>query len=180
MSAATRYMQMMENKTDNERLLNDVLGEAAAADFRDTMLAETLRVVRRRRRWRQTRRVTALLAVLALCGMFTWWQNLPQKTVISPPVSASKAPERSYTLVETQPLPASDIVTTQPMASGPFIASTTGVKVVQTSNGNYHIIDDDQLLALVASHPAVLIRTGPHSEELVFANPKDRKGFPLN
>jgi len=42
------------------------------------------------------------------------------------------------------------------------------------------VINDDELLALVASHPAVLIRTGPHSEELVFANPKDQSGFPLN
>ena len=36
------------------------------------------------------------------------------------------------------------------------------------------------LLALLADKPAVLIRTGPQSEELVFANPEDQKGFPLN
>lgn len=164
---------------DSKNLLNDVLAEATPTNFRDVMLGETLRVVRRRRRLRQTRRGTALLAALVLCGVFIWWQNLPQKSVIPPRVSASKAPERSYTLVETQPLPASDIVTTQPMASGQFIASSAGVKIVHTSNGNYHAIDDDQLLALVASHPAVLIHTGPHSEELVFANPEDQKGFPV-
>jgi len=171
---------MMEKKTDNEQLLNDVLTEAAPANFRDAMLGETLRAVRRRRRWRQTRRATALLTMLALCGVFIWWENLPQKPVISPPPSAAKVVEKSYTLVETHPLPASDIITKQPMPSGRFIASTIGIKIVETSGGSYRVIDDDQLLALVASHPAVLIRTGPHSEELVFANPKDQKGFPLN
>jgi hypothetical protein len=42
------------------------------------------------------------------------------------------------------------------------------------------MINDDELLALLADKPAILIRTGPHSEELVFANPEDQKGFPLN
>ena len=171
---------MMEKKTDNEQLLNDVLTEAAPANFRDAMLGETLRAVRRRRRWRQTRRATALLTMLALCGVFIWWENLPQKPVISPPPSAAKVVEKSYTLVETHPLPANDIVTTQPLASDQMVASASAVKIVQTQSGNYRVINDDELLALVASHPAVLIRTGPHSEELVFANPKDQKGFPLN
>lgn len=170
----------MENKADNGQLLNDVLTEAAPPNFRDAMLGETLRLIRRRRRWRATRRAAALLVMLALCGIFIWQKNLPQKPVASTSATPAKATEKSYTLVETQPLPAEAIVTTQPVATGQFIASTASVEVVQTRAGNYRVINDDELLALVASHPAVLIRTGPHSEELVFANPKDQKGFPLN
>lgn len=168
----------MDNKT--KHLLNDVLAEAAPADFRDTLLSETLRVVRRRCRWRQTRRAMALLAVLALCGIFIRQDNLPQMPVVPAPALATKTMGKSYTLVETQPLPASDIVTTQPLASHQLVASSAAVKMVQTRSGNYRVINDDELLALVASHPAVLIRTGPHSEELVFVNPADAKGFPLD
>ncbi|HXR46171.1 MAG TPA: hypothetical protein VN784_01915 [Candidatus Limnocylindrales bacterium] len=170
----------MENKTDNDQLLADVLTEAAPADFRDAILGETLRLVRRHRRWRQTRRAATWLAALALVGIFIWQNNLPQKPVTSVPVPAAKAVEKNYKLVETQPLPANAIVTTQPTASGQFIASTASVEIIQTRGGDYRVINDDELLALVASHPAMLIRTGPHSEELVFADPKDQSGFPLN
>ncbi|MGA9779723.1 MAG: hypothetical protein ACLPRE_05820 [Limisphaerales bacterium] len=170
----------MNRKADNEQLLADVLSEATPGDFRGVMLGETLRLVRRRRRWRQTRRATALLAVLALCGIFIWHKKPPQTPLVSAPKPMTRAVGKNYKLVETQPLPATAIVTTQPMASGQFIRSTASVEFVQTSGGNYRVINDDELLALVASHPAVLIRTGPHSEELVFANPKDQKGFPLN
>ena len=51
---------------------------------------------------------------------------------------------------------------------------------IATVSGGYRLINDDELLALLADKPAALIRTGPHSEELVFANPEDQKGFPLN
>jgi hypothetical protein len=170
----------MGNKADNEQLLADVLSEATPVDFRGVMLGETLRLVRRRRRWRQTRRATALLVVLAACGVLIWQKNLPQRPVTSAAALPANAVEKNYKLVETQPLPANAIVTTQPMASGQFIASTASVEIVQTRGGDYRVINDDELLALVASHPAILIRTGPHSEELVFANPKDQKGFPLN
>jgi len=42
------------------------------------------------------------------------------------------------------------------------------------------MIDDDELLSLVGSRPAALVRLGPDTEELVFVNPEDWKGFPLN
>jgi hypothetical protein len=165
---------------DDKNLLNEVLAEATPTGFRDAMLNQTLRAVRRRRRWRQTRRATALLTVLLLCGVFVWRKNPPPKPVVSVPTTTARTAEKSYTLVETRPLPASHIVTTRPLAPGEFVGSTANVKIVETRSGNYRVINDDELLALVASHPAVLIRTGPHSEELVFADPKDQKGFPLN
>jgi hypothetical protein len=170
----------MNRKVDNEQLLADVLSEATPGDFRGVMLGDTLRLVRRRRRWRQTRRAAALLIVLALCGIFIWHKKTPQTPLASAPKPMARAVGKNYKLVETQLLPANTIVTTQPMTAGQFIAPTTSIEIVQTRSGNYRVINDDELLALVASHPAVLIRTGPHSEELVFANPKDQKGFPLN
>lgn len=169
----------MKNKADNERLLDDVLTEAAPPDFREALLGETLRVVRRRRQWRQTRRMAALVIALGLCGIVVWEKNpLPKRTAPAP-VSAT-AVERSYTLVETQALPAADIVATQPLSAKESTPTMAHVEIVQTRSGNYRTINDEELLALVGSHPAVLVRTGPHSEELVFTNPGDQKGFPLN
>jgi hypothetical protein len=165
---------------DAKNLLTDVLTEAESADFRDAMLGETLRLVRRRRRRRQTRHAATLLAVLALCGIFIRRDNLPQKPAMSAPTTEAKTVWKNYKLVETQSLPASGIVTTRPPAFQQPVPSSATVKIIQTRNGNYRVINDGELLALVASHPAVLIRTGPHTEELVFANPKDQKGFPLN
>jgi len=168
----------MNHKTDNESLLADVLAEARPAGLRDAMLGETLRRIRRRRRWRQTRRGVVVAVVLGLCGFFFWQKNLSPRPRAPAPVTRAVCP--NYQLVQTRPFSAGAIVVTQPLAAGQFIASGETIGVVQTRSGNYHVLDDVELLALVSSHPAVLIRTGPHSEELVFANPEDQKGFPLN
>ncbi|MDE3067292.1 MAG: hypothetical protein KGJ60_07040 [Verrucomicrobiota bacterium] len=94
----------------------------------------------------------------------------------------AEAQARSCTLVRTRPLPAADIVTTRPPAAGQLAGASAPVKIVQTTatSGRFRVINDEELLALLGSHPAALIRTGPHSEELVFANPADAKGFPPN
>ena len=168
----------MNSKTDYEQLLAEVLAEAAPTGYRDAMLGETLHRARRRRRWRQTRRAAAWLVALGLGGIFILPRNLPPRPAASAPVA--KAVAQNYQLVESQPLPASAFVATQPLAAGQFITPAETVGVVSTSSGNYRVINDAELLALVASHPAALIRTGPRSEELVFANPEDQKGFPLN
>jgi hypothetical protein len=168
----------MNHEADNGLLLNDVLVEAVPPNFRGAMLDQTLGRVRRRRRWRQTRRAAGIFVVLGLLGFLVWQKNLPQQTL--PPVTAAKAVERSYTLVRTQPLPASEIVTTRPLVIVRFVASVATVEIVQTGSADYRVIDDNQLLALLTSHPALLVRTGSHSQRLIFANPEDEKGFPAN
>ena len=47
----------MNRRTDNERLLDDVLAPESGSEFGATVLAETLRGVRRQRRARQVRRI---------------------------------------------------------------------------------------------------------------------------
>ena len=168
----------MNPEADNGLLLNDVLAEAAPADFRGAMLGETLRLVRRRRQWRQTRRVAGVFVVLGLLGFFVWQKNVPPRS--SAPASVARAAEKNYQMVRTQPLPASEIVTTQPLAGGRVITSAATIEIVQTGGPDYRVINDNQLLALLASHPAALVRVGPHSEQLVFVNPADEKGFPIN
>jgi len=165
----------MNKRTDNE-LLDDVLAEAV--DFREALLSRTLAAVRRRRRFRRSRNVTVFVLLFALAGIFIWQKNPEHGPMAVSPMM--KAPVKSYTVISTQPLPASDIVTTPTPGSVQFVTSEPTIEVVGTTTGNFRVINDEQLLALVAAHPAVLVRTGPHSEELVFANPADAQGFPLN
>jgi hypothetical protein len=167
----------MNHEPDNEQLLADVLAEAAPADFRETMLGVTLRLAHRRRRRRQTRRVTVWLVALGLLAVLVR-QNFPAHPLA--PVPVAKAKVKSYELVRTQPLSAGAIVVTRSLSANQLVASVATTEMVQTGNGSFRVINDDELLALVASRPAALVRLGPHSEQLVFANPGDERGFPVN
>ncbi len=163
----------MNDPADNERLLTDVLADEAG--FREALFSETLCLARRRRRIRQARR--AVSAVVVLVGLATLvWQSLSPRGVV--PQTAGK----SYGVVHTQPLPEAALVTTKPFSADRFVASVANASIITTpaSSGQFQEIGDDELLALAAPRPVVLVRLGPHSQELVFVNPEDQKGFPLN
>lgn len=169
----------MNHEPDIEPLLNDVLAEAAPLDFREALLDQTLCLARRRRRWRQTRRLAALLAVAGGLLSVLVWQTLPwHSAAVSTPMA--NAHSKNYALVRTRPLPAGAIVNTRTLSAGQLVASAATVEMVQTTTGNFRVLNDDELLALVGSRPAALVRVGPNAEELVFVNPADAKGFPMN
>ncbi len=169
----------MRKKTATEELLDDVLAEAAPGDFREELLGETLRQVRRRRRYRYARNVMGIFVALALLGVLIFPRHGGKPSIaVAPP--KGKPIEKNYTLVSTRPLPMEAIITTHPLAVAQFTTSNTNIEVVETTRGNFRTINDDELLVLLAGHPAALIRVGPNSEKLVFANPQDAKGFPLN
>jgi hypothetical protein len=162
----------MNPEADHERLFADALTESAPAGFREAMLNQTLRLARRRRRFRQARRGTVVL--IAFCALATLiWEMSPH------PPSAIGLPPAGYELVRTRPFPAGRIVSTQPLAGDHRVASVAMANIVHTSDGIQEI-SDDQLLALMVSKPVALIRLGPNSERLVFVNPEDEKGFPIN
>ena len=163
----------MNNRTDQESLLTEVLAEASPAEFRAAMLAETLRLARRRRQFRQARQVVVVVAVMSLLAVFVA-QQFSKPTVVSLPL-AEKIGQRSYTLIHTQPMPASALIRTRSFFAAGLAATIPSVMEVVTVSGGFRLINDDELLALLADQPAVLIRTGPNSEELVFANPEDQK-----
>jgi hypothetical protein len=168
----------MNEGTDNQNLLAEVLAEASPADFRAAMLAETLRLARQRRQFRQARRAVGVLTAASLLAVLVM-QQFSKPPVVSPPL-AKQIVRQSYKIVRTQPLPASALVSTWSFSATGFAAPGPNIIEIATTSGGFRLINDDELLALLADKPAVLIRTGPHSEELVFANPEDQKGFPLN
>jgi hypothetical protein len=159
----------MNPPPDHERLLADVLAEAAPAGFRATLLGRTLRLARRRRRLRKARHAAAAIALASLLGILAWRG------------ATARTPVASYELVRTQPLPAHAIMSSQRLPADRLIASGSNVNVVRTTTNDdrLRIVDDAGLLALVSPWPAALVRLGPHRQELVFVNPADARGFPV-
>ena len=163
----------MNNQADQDNLLAEVLAEASPSDFRTTMLAETLRRARRRRHFRQGRRGLGVFLLMSLLAVF-----VVQKFLSSPVVSpapAAKILNPAYNLVRTRPLPAAALVNTRSDPETEFAASIPTVIEIATISGGFRSINDNELLAMLADKPAVLIRIGPYSEELVFASPDDQK-----
>lgn len=165
----------MNNRSEQQRLLAEVLGESAPMDFRAALLGETLIVARRRRQWRRIRQTAGTLVVLLLGGILLWRPATDTITKF-PPVVKIAGPD-SFHLVETLPLPAGAVVVSKDFAGVKTIFSTPGVVEFTSIGGGYRLLNDAQLLVLLDGHPAVLIRTGPDSEELVFANAADNSLF---
>jgi len=153
----------MKKHSDQKQLLNDVLSESE--DFREAMLGETLRHVRSRRRTRRLWRVSPVLLVGALLA----WHFIPTSPV------AEKPAQRSVVITATAPLDPAAVIHTQPLAAKLTVSSTPCVYVVHTkANGEgFRLISDGELMALAAPRPTVLMRLGPDSQMLIFADGKD-------
>ena len=165
----------MKPAPDHEELLTDVLAEDAPLHWRASLLEETLRLAGRKRRVRHLRRGAATLAMLVVVGAMLWR--------ILPTARAPRAIEpASYVTVRTQPLAAEAIVRTRSFPTQLVVASQPCVSVVRTRDNvlPIRLLNDQELLAMVDSRSAVLVRRGPDSAELIFVNPEDRKKFPLN
>jgi hypothetical protein len=166
----------MNRGPEHERLLADVLAENSPAEFREALLGETLQRVRRRRRVRQSLRAGSVIAVTALLAVFLW-RFLPSRSGLL----ANKSGNTNYELVQTRPLSSGMVIATRPLTAGQLIQSRPTVAQISTTrNGMVRWINDDELLALVAPRPAALVRLAPDQELLVFANPEDERGIPLN
>jgi len=152
----------MNRPTDNERLFADALAETSPPDFRERLLGETLRLARRRQNVRHARHGALALGIVAALTLWLWPRPAVRHQSKQPAIT-------SYRLIETQPLPATAIVTTQPFTSS-IVASTPTLSVITTAEArdSLKMLTDDELLS-IAPAPAVLVRLGPHSAELILA-----------
>src|SRR5688572_33166801 len=139
-------------KPEQDNLLDDVLGEAAPADFERALLDATLRAVRRRRRMRQCSRGLAAAGVFAAIAVAVWNTFLPTTSInlVGPTLH----------IVSSQPLPASMVVETRPVSVRVVTSSPTTFVMVETGSikDPFQEITDEQLLALVGNRPAALVR----------------------
>src|SRR5438045_1292313 len=129
----------MKPEHEHHSLLEDVLAEAAPADFERVLLDGTLRAVRRRRQARRWGRGLAVVGAFAAIALTAWKTLLPTTSVRS-----------GLHVVSSRPLPRSMIVETKPggvtlVTSSPntFIPVKTGA-----IEDPFQEINDEQLLAL--------------------------------
>ena len=165
----------MKNRDPNDRLLGEIFADTLSSDFREELLASTLRHVRLKRRTRKALRgAAAVVAVVCLLAISAWNMRRSGPGLVSPQ-------RAEYSLVRTQPLPPGSLVTTQVFATERVIQTVAFTQQVQTEKERlpFRIIDDRELLALAGEGRAALVRVGPNSEELIFLNPSDANGLPV-
>jgi hypothetical protein len=159
-------------KRTTDHLLDDLLSETAPSDFRATVLADTLRHARRRK---QTRRLNATLAAIAVVGLLTFsvWNPTQNQTAVHPDSSSN------VQVIESRPLNPNQIVSTTAGSVRWVDSSITTVALVETDpvQRNFEEINDQQLLALAAGRPIAFLHLGSDREELILLNPADRNGF---
>ena len=157
----------MNRTPERDDLLADLLTESAPTDFRAALLTETLRQARRRRWKRRASRAALVAAMACAIGLFVW-RKAPHDAVSIPP-------RASYVIVRTRPLPPTAIVSTGRFSAERIVSTFTSIGEVRTrpGAGSLRIINDDELLALAAPRIPALIRTGPHTQELIFLAPAE-------
>jgi len=156
-----------------DQLLSDVFGEPD--EFRAVLLEQTLRRVRRHRQFRRCRQGFAVVVGVIAVAFVCWRTSQP--TALHLPV---KAPD--LVTIRSQPLPPSMTFETRYGTLSVVVSSSAAYALVETgaSEHLFRQIDDEQLLALLAGgRPVALVRLGPHQAELVFVNPEDTNGFPI-
>lgn len=168
--------------TDSKRLLDELIEETAPAAFREALMHETLRRVRRRRRVRALNQGLSLVALFTVLLALAWRAFVFQQPSLEPAqVQPRRLEQPSYHLVRSQPLDQAMIVETRPGAVATVLSAPGGVAIVQTMPGDhlFHELTDEQLLGLLAGRPAALVRYSPQQAELLFLNPQDQNGFPV-
>ena len=152
------------------------MGEAASPDFRAAVLTGTLHEARRRRAARHRNRALMAVACLLVLGGVALWRR-----GWGPQLTPTVAQLPGLVVVHSAPLDPKLVVETRPGAVNIVRNDGTTYAVVETSDGHglFQEIDDDQLLALLSGHPAVLVRRGPGQSELIFLDPDDARGWPV-
>jgi hypothetical protein len=163
----------MRTDPEHEELLSDVFAEEWSASASREAVAAMLRAARARRRWRQVRRGGAAAIVGAAAFLLS-------RAPIWSPRAAAVSPPAFYTLVATRPLPSNELVATIPLAPELLVSTAGATRMVRSTSLGYSELSDEELLTWVAARPAVLVRSSSGFEHLVFANPDDAQGFPVN
>jgi len=161
----------MNQRTDKESLLADVLAEESRGEFSAALLGETLRHARRRRRWRQMRRVSGALALLVIAG-FGFWQ-VATRPIGQEETARLQKPPPAFHLVISEPLAIGQVVTTRSLPLEQQSVAPSKTAVVHTRDGEFREVGDDELLALASPQIVALVRRGPHAAELVFVLPPE-------
>ncbi|EEF60485.1 hypothetical protein [Pedosphaera parvula] len=157
----------MRNDGQNE-LWNDILSEVAPGEFREALLNQTLRRVRRRKQARRLGQGVMALALVIGTGLLLW-QGKTNKIVKQPSLEIS-----GVEMISSRPMAASMMVQSVPGLVELVSSKSTEMAFVDTQSPQqeFRKINDDELLALTEGKPAALIRKGPHEAELLIVDAK--------
>ena len=161
----------MKHRPDHDRLLDDIVEEALPPGMRAALLDQTLAAVRVRRRFRLFRRAAAAGALVCL-GLALWKFSSPGFVPL-----ARQAP-MTVVLPPSSPL---HILHTDAGSVTIIDSEADSVQCITASSDGepVRMLDDEELLSLVAGRPAALVRTASGRAELVLADPSDAGGFPV-
>lgn len=160
----------MNKRTDNERLLEDVLAGESGEGARVASLENILGLAQQRRRVRAVRRV-AVVAVLLIASTIGVMRHFAPKTV-QLESAKTNPPAASLGWVTSQPLSPAELVTSQRLLPGQIVSSLPAPIIVHTVPYIFREVGDDELLALAAPKVVALVRRGPHEAELLFITPQ--------
>jgi hypothetical protein len=153
----------MKHSIDRRPLLDAVLDETVPGGYREAVLHNTLRAVHRRKRVRAAGRV--LLTVVGLAVL-----ALVLEPWLAPKRESARQRSSSLTILSSQPLNPSLIAKTRTGMVATVHSSPGSVLVVNTipMPDRLNLLDDDQLLALLADYGAVLVRDHPTDPPRLF------------
>ena len=155
----------MKMEPDAERLLADVLEEAAPPDFRAELLDCTLKQVRRRRHLRQWNQGLLTAAFIATLGLLVWKSRAPKD-------ANQASPRETLEIVTSRRLSPAMIVQSSPGLVEMISSSRSALAIIETSpfSHDFRELNDEELLAFTAGKPSVLVRQGPHQAELLIVD----------
>jgi len=165
----------MKNPSDQNPLLDDILGEGNPPEFGNGLLDEMLRHVRHRKRIARRNRFLLAAAILLGVPLMLWKVNSPSSR---PNTSELRALE----VISSRSITSSMIVETRIDAVILITSTDANLAVVHSRAWPESIqeINDQELLALLAGRPAALVREGPGRAQLLFLDPEDEQGFPVH
>jgi hypothetical protein len=161
----------MKHQPDHDRLLDDMVEDALPPGLRASLLDQTLAAVRVRRRIRLFARAAGAGAVVCL-GLALWRFPSARFVPVAPraPLTVDLPPSSPLQILHTDG--GSVILIDSAADSVQYITDASCAEPI-------HVLDDEELLSLLAGRPAALVRTASGRAELVFADPTDAKGFPV-
>ena len=160
----------MKPPFNHNPLLDDVLTEGA--EFRDELLERTLERVRRSKRVRQLNQTLLALTLSAGLLLMAWKAYFPSSHSVNSELPALE-------VVTSHALAPSMIVGTEPGAVSLISSSDADLAVVHSRLGEVSEINDQELLALFTGRPVALVREASGRAELLFLDPDDAQGFPV-
>jgi hypothetical protein len=161
-------------KQPTKQLLDDLLEDVASREFRASVLDQTLRAARQRKRVRQQNIALIAAACVAIFAFILWKAREPL-IVLNPAQRPVSTIVRSKTLNPPQVVRAK-LGGVEMVSSS---ASTFTPVETRASEPFYTEIDDAQLFALLVGKPVALVHRGPNQGQLIFLNPEVEKGFPI-